>query len=42
MKRLEKGVIGLILVIFAGTVIMAVSSGGQKAESQPTTTTSRT
>lgn len=33
MKRLEKGVIGLILVIFAGTVIMAVSSGGQKAES---------
>ncbi len=33
MKRLEKEVIGLILVIFAGTVIMAVSSGGQKAES---------
>lgn len=33
MKRLEKRVIGLILVIFAGTVIMAVSSGGQKAES---------
>lgn len=33
MRRLEKGVIGLILVIFAGTVIMAVSSGGQKAES---------
>lgn len=32
MKRLEKGVIGLILAIFAGTVIMAVSSGGQKAE----------
>ena len=33
MKRLEKGVIGLILVIFAGTVIMAVSSGGQNPES---------
>lgn len=33
MKRLEKGVIGLILVIFAGTAIMAFSSGGQKAES---------
>lgn len=33
MKRLEKGIIGLILVIFAGTAIMAVSSGGQKAES---------
>ena len=32
MKRVEKGVIGLILAIFAGTVIMAVSSGGQKAE----------
>lgn len=35
MKRLEKGVIGLILVIFAGTVIMAVSSGGQKAVQTP-------
>ena len=33
MKRLEKGVIALILVIFAGTEIMAFSSGGQKAES---------
>ncbi|WP_296227363.1 cyclophilin-like fold protein [uncultured Lactobacillus sp.] len=33
MKRLEKGIIALILVIFAGTAIMAFTSGGQKAES---------
>ncbi|GHV97237.1 hypothetical protein lacNasYZ03_01600 [Lactobacillus nasalidis] len=32
MKKLEKGVIGLILAIIAGTAVTAVSSSGQQAE----------